>query len=333
MRDRYKVLVLSDIHYASEAEKARGFTESAVIAHPFQRLLARAFRHFVWRSNPHAHNHGVDLFLRQADQPDWIIANGDYSCDSAFVGISDDATYQSACECLECLRRHFPGRFQATYGDHELGKMSLFGGCGGMRLASWERAEKALGLKPFWQVNLGQYRLVGVASSLVALPVYEPETLPEERDAWYKLRANHLAEIHGVFETLNSGERVLLFCHDPTALPFLWESEAIQARADQIEQTFMGHLHSNLFLWESRVLAGMPRIGFLGNSIRRMSTALNAARHWRPFKVRLCPALTGIELVGGGGFYEIRLDGLGVKAVEYIWHPLLRANAAPGLGL
>jgi hypothetical protein len=88
----------------------------------------------------------------------------------------------------------------------------------------------------------------------------------------------------------------------------LWHDEVVRSKLSQVEQTIIGHLHTRLVLWKSRLLAGMPRIHFLGNSIRRMSSALNEARHWRPFKVRLCPALAGSEIFPDGGYYLVELD-------------------------
>ena len=52
----------------------------------------------------------------------------------------------------------------------------------------------------------------------------------------------------------------------------------------------------------------MPPIRFLGHTVQRMSTALNEARYWRPFHVRLCPALAGIELLKDGGYCTLELD-------------------------
>src|ERR1039458_6191400 len=59
-------------------------------------------------------------------------------------------------------------RARFTFGDHELGKLTLFGGKGGMRLASWHCATQQLGLQPFWKLSLGRYLLMGVASPLIA---------------------------------------------------------------------------------------------------------------------------------------------------------------------
>jgi hypothetical protein len=301
--------ILSDIHYASAAEQARGDAyEYCGVANPVTRRLLKTFRRHVWLHRPLRQNHLLDQFLERAGSPDLVVAIGDYSCDSAFVGVSDDAVCQSVRECLEKLRGRFGDRFHAVIGDHELGKFSFVGRRGGLRLASCQRAHRELGLEPFWRVELGRRVLIGVASSLVALPVYQAEMLAEERAGWEQLRAEQLARIREAFGALEPDQRVLLFCHDPTALPFLWREEAVRARLPQIEQTVIGHLHSNVILWKSRVLAGMPVIPFLGHSIRRMSAALNEARHWKPFRVRLCPALAGLELLKDGGFLTAELD-------------------------
>ena len=320
----HRLLVLSDIHYSSLGERDRGHPENAVICNPFLRISARMFRHFIWLRDPHAHNSLLDSFMAQAGEPDVVVAVGDYSIDSAFIGVSDDAACASAQGCLARLRGRFGSRFLAVPGDHELGKMSLFGGAGGPRLASWERMQDDLGLRPFWQLDLDAHRLVGVTSSLVALPVFETEVLPGEWPAWQALREAHLTEIRKAFDTLEAGRRIILFCHDPTALPFLWREESVRRRAAQIDLTMIGHLHSNLILWKSRVLAGMPAINFMGSSIRRMSGALNRAKDWRPFKAVLCPALAGIEMLKDGGYYELELDPSAQTGPRLHWMPLKR---------
>ena len=188
--------------------------------------------------------------------------------------MSDDAACQSVLECVGKLRQRFGDKLRANCGDHELGKLSLFGHYGGMRLASWRRAREEVGLDPFWRLEIGRYVLLGCVSSLVALPVLLPDTLPAERPEWESLRAKHLAQIRHAFDAVQPGQRILLFCHDPTALPFLWQEQSVRARLPQIEQTTIGHLHSNLILWKSRLLAGMPSIPFLGHTVARLSTAL-----------------------------------------------------------
>ena len=82
----------------------------------------------------------------------------------------------------------------------------------------------------------------------------------------------------------------------------------MREKLSQIERTIIGHLHSNLILFKSRVLCGMPVINFLGHTPRRLSSALRQARGWRPFNVLLCPALPGIQLFKDAGYYTIELD-------------------------
>jgi hypothetical protein len=319
-----KLGIVSDIHYASAAERARGSNyEQACISNALLRLAVLLYRRYFWLDQPLEKNYLLDRFIERVGEPDYVIANGDYSCDSSFVGISDGPAFQSAQECLGKLRAKFGERLHLNFGDHELGKVSFFGGRGGMRLASWHRAE-ALGLRPFWQFSIGRYVLMGVVSSLVALPVFEPDALPEERPEWDKLRDAHLAEIREAFSKLTSDQRVLLFCHDPTALPFLAEQPAVQARLWQIEQTVIGHLHSNLILWKSRWLAGMPQITFLGHTAKRLSSALRRVSVGKPFRVRLCPSLAGIELLKDGGYLTAELDPTGEQPLRFQRHRLPR---------
>jgi hypothetical protein len=320
--------ILSDVHYACAEERARGWDYEAIgIPNFFLRAFVRFYRHFIWLRDPLSRGYLVDNFLHAAEGIDFLIANGDYSCDSAFVGVSDEAACQSVRECLGKLRGAFAGRTRFVCGDHELGKMSFFGGRGGMRLASWRRVQEDLGVEAFWQMRFGRYVCVGVTSSVIALPVFEGDTLAGERQEWEHIRERHLIDIRQAFAALGPDDRVLLFCHDPTALHFLGKEPAIQARFAQLEQTVIGHLHSNLVLWKSRLLTGMPRITFLGHTARRLSTALRQARDWSPFKVRLCPALAGIELLKDGGFLSAELDLEARVPAQFRFHAVSRKAA------
>jgi hypothetical protein len=325
MPSDFTVAILSDIHYAGAAERARGDDfEFRDLRNPLLREVFRMYRHLIWMRHPLRHNAQLDRFLGEVGNVDYVVANGDYSCGSGFVGVSDDAALQSAAECLDKLREQFGDRLRLTFGDHELGKLSVLGARGGMRLASWRRATGELGLQPYWRLELGHYVLLGVVSSLVALPVFIPDTLPDERPAWEELREQHLAEIRAAFAALQPRQRVLLFCHDPTALPFLEREETVRAKLPQIEHTIIGHLHSNLYLWKSRLLAGMPVINFLGHTARRLSRALNEARRWRPFHVRLCPSLAGIELLKDGGYFTAKLHAEAQLPAQIAFHRLPR---------
>ena len=172
---RSTILILSDLHYAGAAEQIRRDFEWCDIPNPWLRGLAKQYYRHLWMRDPLAHNGQLDRFLGHSEPPECVIANGDFSCDSAFVGLSDDAALASAQECLDKLRTKFGDRFHATIGDHELGKTGLFGTRGGMRLASWTRTVDDLRLAPCWRVTLGNYVLLGVTSSLIALQTYSNE--------------------------------------------------------------------------------------------------------------------------------------------------------------
>src|SRR5215469_13073400 len=136
MARTYQLAILSDVHYAGALEQARGNDyEYRDLKNPFIRLFVRFYRRFVWMRHPFRQNHLLDEFISRAGTPDLVVANGDYSCDTAFIGVCDDASLASAQECLGKLRKKFAPHFHATFGDHELGKLSFFGGKGGMRLA------------------------------------------------------------------------------------------------------------------------------------------------------------------------------------------------------
>jgi hypothetical protein len=318
------VAIVSDIHYAGAAERVRGEDyELRTIANPLLRAVARAYRHWIWMRHPFDQGRQLDRFLAEVGPVDYLVGNGDYSCNSGFVGVSDPAAGESAQECLRKLRAKFGDRARFLMGDHELGKQALFGG-GEMRLASWRTATETLALRPFWQLAIGRCTLMGMTSSLIALPMHQPDTLPEEWTEWLRLREAYLAEIRAALDALPSNQRVILFCHDPTALPFLGREESVRRRLPQIEHTIIGHLHTRLILWKSRVLSGIPPVQFLGHAVSRITSALHEAHHWRPFHVRLCPALSGIELLNDGGYYTMQIDPAANRPARFTFHPLPR---------
>ena len=327
MRNGQQLLICSDIHYASVAEKKRINYELAAIDNALQRVLVRFYRRYFWLRDPFAHNELLDQVLNAPVDPDLAIANGDYSCDSAFIGVVDHAARESARECLGKLRTRFRQNFRAVYGDHELGKTSLCGGQGGLRFESLSVAQNELGLAPFWTERMGKYLLVGITSSLVAMPVYERETLEAEREQWREAAAQHAAAIASLFHQLKPEDKVLLFCHDPTALPFLWNIEPLRRRASQIERTIIGHLHSELILKQTRLLSWLPKITFCGTTTARISSALSKARSWRPFHVLLCPSLSGLELTRRGGFYTATLDPNAKQPAQFHPHVIRRDRA------
>jgi hypothetical protein len=320
-----RLAIVSDIHYAGPLEQRHGPNFAFAGGRTaLARTMGRLWEHHVWMCDPLAHNALLDCFLEEAAGADRVIANGDYTCDAAGLGVSGDDAKESALLCLGKLRDRFGGRFHATLGDHELGKVSLLGDHGGLRLESLRRAVGECGLLPFWRVEVGRFVMMGITSTLVGLPAFRQDALDSEWAEWETLRAVHLDEIRSAFSALDPSQRVLLFCHDPTALPFLWREEAVRARAGQIAGTIIGHLHTRLVLWKSQLLAGFPPMRCLGVAMQRMTTALHDARAWRPFKVHLCPALAGIELVGRGGFLTVELNEDGTERPPITLHPIRR---------
>lgn len=325
MSRRFHIAVLSDIHYAGPREQAVGDDyETRGLENPCLRLVLRLYREHVWLRYPLRQNSQLDRFLATVPGVDYAIANGDYCCNTSAFGVSDDAAMESAQACIGKLRDKFAERLRMNFGDHELGKLRLLGTRGGLRLKSWERATLELGLQPFWRVELGNYILFNCVSTLIALPMFEHDMLSQERNAWLKLREQHFAEVRAAFASLRSDQRLLFFCHDPTALPFLAQDEVIQSKLPHIERTVIGHLHSNLYLRLSRLLSGLPPVRCCGHSIHRMSTAVNQARHWKPFRVMLCPSLAGIELLNDGGFFTVELDAEAATPARFQFHPLRR---------
>lgn len=321
------LLVLSDIHFAGEAERARGHPRDALPANFPQRLLMRVWDQLCWMRDPRAHSHLLDRFLESAEArapADWVVGNGDFALNGCGLGVSDDAVLASARQSLGRLREWFGARLLATIGDHELGKLGFVGGAGGMRLASWPRVVGELGLKPFWQLDLGCYALLGVTSSLIGFDLLRHDALAAEVRGWEELRAAHVAEVRAAFGQLSAGRRVVLFCHDPSALPFLLEVPEVCARLAQVELTVVGHLHSEFILQQVRRLAGFPRIGWLGATVRHWTYGLSGARCWKDFNVALCPALAGIEWDKLGGWLTLQLDLDGREPARVFRHELRR---------
>jgi hypothetical protein len=323
MARTFSIAVVSDIHYAATEERARcaNLDFWGEIKNPAGRFIGRAYHRFIWMRERGAHNDLLDKFLAGAGQPDLVVANGDYSCNTAQIGVSDPAAFASAGECLAKLRGRFGANFRATIGDHELGKTG-FNGLGSMALASWPRVTQGLGIEPFWRVQFGRYLLLGITSSLVALPLYKPDAPAADAPGWEQLSQIHLEQIRAAFAGLKPGERVILFCHDPSALPFLWREATVREKIFQLEQTVIGHLHTNLVLRIGQRLAGFPTISFLGRSARKISSALGQAKLWEPFHVRLCPALTGIQLLKDGGWLSAELDADAATPARFDLHPI-----------
>ncbi|MDB6055779.1 MAG: hypothetical protein JWN25_3302 [Verrucomicrobiales bacterium] len=309
-------MVVSDLHYACPGEQARDGHEAMKIGNPFKRWLLNAYRRYIWLHNGLFQNHLLEPILRTDEEPDIVVANGDFSSDTGFVGLADPYALESATLCIQKLRARFSSRLKLVLGDHEFGKDSMVAGNGGLRLESYYRAVRDLEIEPVWTLTRGPFVLIGVASSLIALPTYLPETLPDERVEWQDLRRSHLENVTQAFQQVREDQRIVLFCHDPTALPYLLEIPEIKAALPKISLTIIGHLHTPLLLKLSFLLAGMPTINFLGTAFRRMSKALGKAKDWKPFHVQICPSPTGCELLKDGGYLILTLPELPHQPIQ-----------------
>jgi hypothetical protein len=321
----FRVAILSDIHYAGPQERAAGDDyELQAIQNPLLRFVLRQYRNHIWLRAPLQQNGQLERFLGKVPEVDYAVANGDYTCNVAALGLADAAAQESAQECLGKLRAKFGTRLRLVCGDHELGKLRLFGSRGGMRLASWNQWVIETEGQTFWKLELGHYVLFHCTSSLIALTAYAADVAADEFPHWADVAAHHFAEVRAAFAALRPEQRVIFFCHDPTALPFLGSDPVIQSKLNQVERTVIGHLHSNLYLRLSKLLSGMPTLRGLGHSAYKMSQALGNARAWHPFRVLLCPSLAGIELLKDGGFYTVELTEGGPSPARFQFHPLKR---------
>ncbi len=316
------LLVLSDVHRAAAMEQGRRGFDSRAVANPFLRTFQRVYRRYVWMDDPMAHNHLLEVIVRRVPVPAWVVANGDFTLDTGFVGVSEEGAFESASEAIAILRRAYGGRLRCTMGDHDIGKKSFIGDSGGVRRRSLERCESDLGIPRLWHEDFPGWRWIGVTSTLAAWPVFRPETPDEEVSWWQANHERHLADIDRLFrEATDAGLRTLLFCHDPTALPFLRRLPGVAAALPTIGGTVIGHLHTRLVLRVGRMLAGVPKVTWAGHSIRRYTAALSEARCWREFRVTLCPSPTGIQLLKDGGYLTTEWPAAG-QSVNWKAHGL-----------
>ena len=92
MPKTFCIAVVSDVHYAADEERARcaDFYSLREIKNPAARIAERAFHHFIWLRDHGAHNDLFDKFLAAAGQPDLVVANGDFSCNTAQAGLKEN---------------------------------------------------------------------------------------------------------------------------------------------------------------------------------------------------------------------------------------------------
>ncbi|HMP75887.1 MAG TPA: hypothetical protein PKE12_06290 [Kiritimatiellia bacterium] len=309
-----RLAVISDIHMVGPAELALANDSYGQLrAHPHP--LFRAWRKGLYRVRRRFWNGHLQwrhtAFLRALDEvseqrPDWVIANGDYGGDLGGVGLSHQATLDSASVVVDMIRDRFPGRSRFVFGDHDLGKYSTVLRQGGIRLNSLEVGEQRLQIPSFWHETDGDFHLIGVNSSLFTLDLFLPEALADEVPEWQRRRAAHIEQVNEAFQGLSSRARVVLFCHDPSALTALSQLPVIRRRLPQIALTVIGHLHSPTLLKLARYAARFSQFKPKYPVARIVAHGLSGARQWNLFHPVVCPSTFGTGHHVAGGILLVR---------------------------
>lgn len=304
-----QLAVISDIHMVGPAELALA-NESYEYLRQHPSPVARAVRSSLYRVRRRFWNGHLKwrqtAFLRALDEvaeqrPDWLIANGDYGGDFGGTGLSNGATLDSARVVVDTIRSRFPERSRFIFGDHDLGKYSTVLREGGIRLHSLDVGERQLRISSFWHEVDECYHLIGVNSSLFTLDLFLPEALAEEIPEWQRRRAAHIEQVTRAFSELPSRGRVILFCHDPSALAVLSRIPVIARRLHQVELTVVGHLHSPTLLRLSRYAAQLSNLSPRYPVARIVATGLAGVKTWSKFNPVVCPSTfgTGHHVAGG----------------------------------
>jgi hypothetical protein len=106
--------------------------------------------------------------------------------------------------------------------------------------------------------------------------------------------------------------RILLFCHDPSALHALSQLRPVRNRVGQIEMTIIGHLHAPSLLKLARLVpkgasAWRPKYPVA----RIIAHGLSGVSSWRIFKPVVCPSTFGAGHHLRGGLLFIEKDAKG----------------------
>jgi hypothetical protein len=285
--------------------------------HPLKRRWRRGLhraRTRFWNAHPEWRE---EAFLRAlvhiADyKPDWVIANGDYGGDYGGIGVSDDATFHSAAGVIRAIRKVFHEQCRFVFGDHDLGKYSTLLRGGGIRLRSLELGEQRLGIPSFWHEVDEDYHLIGLNSSLITLDLFLPEALTHEIPEWERRRKQHVEEVSETFARLPGRSRILLFCHDPSALHALSHIRPVRNRIKQIEMTVIGHLHAPGLLKLARLVPKSASQWRPKYPVARIiADGLKGVASWRMFKPVVCPSTFGAGHHLRGGVLLIEKDEQG----------------------
>lgn len=311
-----RLAVMSDVHVMGAGEEELSEASARALGqddHPVRARMRRLlngvrnrFWHWDSQSRQTCFLHALEII--DEHQPDLVILNGDYGGDHEGVGLSDDHTYDSAALVIGMVRDIFPDRCRFLFGDHDLGKYNTLRGRGGIRLTSLHRGEDLLGIESFWEERVDRFHLMGINSSLLTLALFKPEALPEEWEAWQHLRTRHLRQIEDAFDALPADARVILFCHDPSALSEAAGLPAVGRRRSQIVRTIVGHVHTPMLLHLNRFLRHLPIMKTSYPIARIVSQGAQGSRAWKQFRPLVCPSTYGVGNHISGGVLLLNGD-------------------------
>ena len=310
-----RIAVVSDFHVAGPLERDKAdecYRQVGHGLHPLRRKLRKGLHRMrggLWNAHPEWREEAFlkALGIVHAYRPDWVVANGDYGGDHGGVGISDAATFESAAAVVQTIRDHFRDHARFVFGDHDLGKYSTLLREGGIRLKSLELGERRLGIPSFWHEVDEDIHLIGVNSSLFTLDLFLPEAIAEEIPKWRRKREQHIEHVSHAFDGLPREARVILFCHDPSALHALSQLPVVMDRRKHIEITVVGHLHSPSLMKLARILpVNRSRWRPKYPVARIIAHGLEGVKSWRQFNPVVCPSTfgTGHHVRGGLLFIE-----------------------------
>lgn len=333
-----RLAVISDIHLMGPVEMARfqdRYDELTETLPPLRRRWRRGLhrvRRGLWNGHPHWRTEAFFLGLEKIANwnPDWIVANGDYAGDYGGVGLSSAATFESAAGAVQLIRAKFADRARFIFGDHDIGKYSTLMRSGGIRLSSLDLGEKALGIPSFWHQKSGLYHLIGLNSSLLTLDFFLPEALKEEIPEWQRRRDRHIQAIRLEFARLPPKARVILFCHDPSALAPLARLSEVASRIGMIEMTVVGHLHSPGLLSLARIMPFGKTWKPKYPVARIIAKGLEGVSEWMAFRPVVCPSTFGTGHHTSGGVMLIEEDARsGALVAKKIRIPLRSESTEP----
>ncbi len=324
-----KIAIISDIHVLgpTEMEAAhRAHAELGADLSPLRKRWRRGLhrvRRRLWNGHLElrepAFRHALSRLLDY--DPDWIICNGDFGGDYGGTGLSNDATFESVRGAVQLMRDLFSDRCRFVFGDHDLGKYSTVLRHGGIRIASIERGERALGIPSFWHVTDEDFHLIGVNSSLFTLDLFLPEALEHEVPEWRQRRAEHIEHVSHAFDGLSRQARVVLFCHDPSALTMLAQIPVVKRRLAQIEMTVIGHLHSPTLLKLAKLAPATKNWKPKYPVARIIARGLEGVQAWAQFNPVVCPSTFGTGHHVRGGLLVVERDDAGALVAKRIRLP------------